>query len=232
MDTNGRIFLVEDDKNFGMVLKSYLEINGYYVELVEDGGRAIQRFHEDVFDICILDVMLPKKDGFTIAKEIRMINDDIPLFFLTAKTLKEDIIKGFNLGADDYITKPFDSDVLIEKIKAILKRNRNKKNASSVNEYKIGKYIFNYKLRTIILEDKKQKISPREGELLKLLCLSENNLLSRKKALLTIWGDDNYFTTRSMDVFITKLRKYFKDDPLIEIVNIHGSGYRLMVGDD
>ena len=228
MNTEGKIFLVEDDPNFGMVLKSYLEINGFIVDLIDDGGKAFARFQEDIYDICILDVMLPKKDGFTIANEIRMVNDTIPLIFLTAKTLKEDVIKGFNVGADDYITKPFDSDVLIHKVKAILKRNV-KKPVVEENDFAIGTYKFNYKLRTLFLKDQKFKMSPREAELLKLLCLADNNLLPRKKALLAIWGDDSYFNTRSMDVYITKLRKYLKEDPAIEIVNIHGSGYRLNV---
>lgn len=228
MNTEGKIFLVEDDPNFGMVLKSYLEINGFIVDLIDDGGKAFARFQEDIYDICILDVMLPKKDGFTIANEIRMVNDTIPLIFLTAKTLKEDVIKGFNVGADDYITKPFDSDVLIHKVKAILKRNV-KKPVVEENDFAIGTYKFNYKLRTLFLKDQKFKMSPREAELLKLLCQADNNLLPRKKALLAIWGDDSYFNTRSMDVYITKLRKYLKEDPAIEIVNIHGSGYRLNV---
>lgn len=230
MEKEGRIFLVEDDPNFGMVLKSYLEINGFEVVLIDDGGKAFQKFQEDKFDICILDVMLPRKDGFTIAKEIRMVNDIIPLFFLTAKTLKEDILKGFDAGADDYINKPFDSEVLLQKIKAILKRNKSKaKKTESI--FQIGNYSFNYKLRTLYFENSEQKMSPREAELLKLLCIAEDNLLTRKKALLTIWGDDNYFNTRSMDVYLTKLRKYLKNDSNIEIVNIHGSGYRLMVND-
>jgi two-component system, OmpR family, response regulator len=230
MEYAGKIFMVEDDPNFGMVLKSYLEIHGYMVEWVDDGGKAFHRFQEDTFDICILDVMLPKKDGFTIAKEIRMVNDTIPLIFLTAKVLKEDILNGFNVGADDYITKPFDSDVLLHKIKAILKRNKTKEQVDQ-NEFNIGNYVFNYKLRTLYLNDEDTKMSPREAELMKMLCQADNNLLLRKKALLAIWGDDNYFNTRSMDVYITKLRKYLKDDSRIEIVNIHGSGYRLTIND-
>jgi two-component system, OmpR family, response regulator len=230
MMTAGKIFLVEDDQNFGMVLKSYLEINGFFVEWVDDGGKAFPRFQEDLFDICILDVMLPKKDGFTIAKEIRMVNESIPLFFLTAKTLKEDVLKGFNVGADDYITKPFDSEVLLQKIKAVLRRNKLKEQVH-VNEFTIGNYHFNYKLRALYLKEEEIKMSPREAELLKLLCQAENNLLPRKKALLAIWGDDNYFNTRSMDVYITKLRKYLKEDSRIEIVNIHGSGYRLTINE-
>lgn len=230
MEYAGKIFLVEDDANFGMVLKSYLEIHGFYVEWVDDGGRAFARYQEDNYDICILDVMLPKKDGFTIAKEIRMVNESIPLIFLTAKVLKEDVLKGFDVGADDYVTKPFDSDVLLHKIKAILKRNKIKEQVDQ-NEFQIGKYVFNYKLRTIYLGDEETKMSPREAELLKMLCQAENNLLQRKKALLAIWGDDNYFNTRSMDVYITKLRKYLKSDSRIEIVNIHGSGYRLTIND-
>lgn len=230
MENAGKIFLVEDDQNFGMVLKSYLEIHGFYVDWIDDGGKAFSRFQEDSFDICILDVMLPKKDGFTIAKEIRMVNENIPLIFLTAKVLKDDVLKGFDVGADDYITKPFDSDVLLHKIKAILKRNKTREQVDQ-NEFQIGKYLFNYKLRAIYLNNIETKMSPREAELLKMLCQAENNLLPRKKVLLAIWGDDSYFNTRSMDVYITKLRKYLKEDPRIEIVNIHGSGYRLTIND-
>jgi len=230
MENAEKIFLVEDDQNFGMVLKSYLEIHGFYVDWVDDGGKAFGRFQEDNFDICILDVMLPKKDGFTIAREIRMVNENIPLIFLTAKVLKDDVLKGFDVGADDYITKPFDSDVLLHKIKAILKRNKTREQVDQ-NEFHIGKYLFNYKLRAIYLNDVETKMSPREAELLKMLCQAENNLLPRKKVLLAIWGDDSYFNTRSMDVYITKLRKYLKDDSRIEIVNIHGSGYRLTIND-
>lgn len=233
MEKNFKIFMVEDDKNFGAVLKSYLEIHNYQVVWVDDGAIAMNRFKKDKFDICILDIMLPNIDGFEIGSEIRKVNQNIPLIFLTAKTLKADILKGFKIGADDYITKPFDSEVLLYKIKAILKRNENNiSETTDISEFQIGRYLFNYKLRTILLNQNKQKLSPKEAELLKLLCLNKNKVLSREYALETIWGDCNYFTTRSMDVFITKLRKYLKDDSGVEIVNLHGSGYRLKIDGD
>ena len=224
-----RIFLVEDDKNFGMVLKSYLEIHGFHVNLIEDGARAIHTFRNNEYDICILDVMLPNFDGYTVAREIRLINETIPLFFLTAKTLKEDILKGFSLGADDYITKPFDSEVLLLKIKAILKRHCVQKEISEQEEYTIGNYIYNSRFRTLTLGKEIQKLSPKESSLLLLMCKNLNNITPREIALKTIWGDDNYFTTRSMDVFVTKLRKYLKDDLKVEILNLHGNGYILSV---
>ncbi len=221
------IFLVEDDPNFGAVLKSYLEIHEYEVLWVDDGAEAVYNFKSGKFDICLLDVMLPNVDGFDIARQIRKINDTIPLIFLTAKTLKSDILEGFKIGADDYITKPFDSEVLLCKMKAILKRNNVSSTDNTLNEFSIGKYNFNYELRCLNLGNIQQKISPKEAELLRLLYSHKNTVLSRDKALTTIWGDSNYFTTRSMDVYITKLRKYLKKDSNIEILNIHGSGYRL-----
>lgn len=225
-----KIFMVEDDRNFGAVLKSYLEIHAYEVVWVDDGAKAIKAYQPSEFDLCILDVMLPNVDGFEIARIIRSLNDKVPLIFLTAKTLKADVLEGFKLGADDYITKPFDSEVLLCKINAILKRNENQPKSKNNDKeiYIIGKYTFNHKLRMVELGDRSQKLSPKEAELLKLLCNSDDEVLPRDKALKLIWGDSNYFTTRSMDVFVTKLRNYLKDDPEVEILNIHGSGFRLI----
>lgn len=223
-----RIFLVEDDLSFGSVLKSYLEIYDFYVDWVDDGKYAFERFRTGEFCICILDVMLPNVDGFTIASEIRKINRDIPIVFLTAKALKEDILKGYNVGADDYITKPFDTDVLLAKIQAIIKR-QSVKEIVNRDIFTIGTYQFDSKLRNLQRNGVIQKLSPKESELLKLLCLSENELLPRENALRKIWGDDGYFTARSMDVFVTKLRKFLADDVNIEIKNIHGSGFLLEV---
>ena len=230
MKTNkGNIFLVEDDHNFGSVLKAYLELNEYAVDWVKDGKFAIKQFSDNKYDICVLDVMLPNIDGFTIAENIRKLNADVSLIFLTAKTLKQDILKGYGLGADDYITKPFDSEVLLCKINAILTRKVKVKETKTDQEiYKLGKYKFIYNLRTIYLNNKEQKLSPKEADLLRLLCQRMNDVLPRDLALRSIWGDDSYFTTRSMDVFITKLRKYLKEDPLVEIINIHGNGFRLV----
>lgn len=219
--------MVEDDKNFGAVMRSYLSIHDYEVEWVDDGAKAVNAFKSEHFDLCILDVMLPHVDGFTIAAEIRKNNDRVPIIFLTAKTLKKDILEGFRLGADDYITKPFDSEVLLMKIKAILKRNTNQLKESETTRFDIGKYTFDASQRTICLNDQKQKLSPKESELLRLLCIHMNEVLPREEALTNIWGEESYFTTRSMDVFMSKLRKYLKDDPSVEISTVHGSGYIL-----
>jgi len=226
MTAKQHIFLVEDDLSFGAVLKSYLEINDYNVTWVDDGKYALDKFKGGEFHICILDVMLPNVDGFTIGSEIRRINSDIPMVFLTAKSMKEDILKGYNLGADDYITKPFDTEVLLAKIQAIIKR-QSLENKTEELVFEIGSYSFDSKLRKIARNGETQKLSPKEADLLKLLCQNKNELLSRETALRKIWGEDGYFTARSMDVFITKLRKYLKDDPKVEIKNIHGSGFML-----
>jgi DNA-binding response OmpR family regulator len=223
-----KILLCEDDTNLGMVLKNYLELNDYEVILERDGRLGLAAFQREKFDICLLDVMMPNMDGFTLAEEIRDINPDVPLFFLSAKTMKDDIIQGYKLGADDYITKPFDSEVLLLKIKAILKRNEEMHREEVNAEFDMGKYHFNPRLRELTIDGKVQVLSPKENELLKMLCEYKNDLLSREIALKKIWGSDTYFNGRSMDVYIAKLRKYLKEDPSIEIVNIHGNGFRLV----
>ncbi|MDG2396511.1 MAG: response regulator transcription factor [Flavobacteriaceae bacterium] len=224
-----KILLVEDDINFGNILKEYLQINNYKVVLARNGIEGYQKFDNQVFDLCILDVMMPYKDGFTLAKEIREKNENIPILFLTAKTLKADILKGFKVGADDYLSKPFDSEILLAKLKVILNREYSVITPESdVYEFKIGKFTFNSKLR--LLNFKKNdpiKLSPKENELLRLLVLNLNDLMSREVALNKIWRDNSYFTSRSMDVYIAKLRKYLSQDPSIEIINIHGEGFRL-----
>ena len=227
MKDKPHIFLVEDDLSFGAVLKSYLELNDFDVSWIDNGKSAIDHFHSGKFDICLLDVMLPSVDGFTIGTEIRKLDKKIPFIFLTAKTLKEDILRGFNIGADDYITKPFDTEVLICKIKAILNRDSQNPGNKTTGKYQLGSYEFDTGLRVIKKDDSLQKLSPKESELLQLLCDNKNELLSREIALKRIWGDDGYFTARSMDVYITKLRKYLANDPSIEIKNIHGSGFLL-----
>jgi len=223
-----RILLCEDDTNLGMVLKNYLELNDYEVVLERDGRLGFAAFQREKFDICLLDVMMPHVDGFALAEDIRDIDPDVPLFFLSAKTMKEDIINGYKLGADDYITKPFDSEVLLMKIKAILKRNEEEIRVSENTEFDLGGYHFNPKLRQLIIEGKTSTLSPKENDLLKMLAEYKNDLLPREKALKRIWGSDTYFNGRSMDVYIAKLRKYLKEDPTIEIVNIHGNGFRLV----
>jgi len=224
-----QILLCEDDTNLGMVLKNYLELNDYSVTLERDGKLGLAAFQREKFDLCLLDVMMPNMDGFTLAEEIRDVNPDVPLFFLSAKTMKDDIIQGYKLGADDYITKPFDSEVLLHKIKAILKRNEELHREEVNAEYDLGKYHFNPRLRELTVEGKTQTLSPKENELLKMLSEYKNDLLSREIALKKIWGSDTYFNGRSMDVYIAKLRKYLKEDSNIEIVNIHGNGFRLVV---
>jgi DNA-binding response OmpR family regulator len=224
-----KILLCEDDQNLGMVLKNYLELNDYDVTLERDGRLGMAAFQREKFDICLLDVMMPNVDGFTLAEEIRDINPDVPLFFISAKTMKEDIIQGYKLGADDYITKPFDSEVLLLKIKAILKRNEELSKESVNVEFDLGKYHFNPKLRELIVNGHTQTLSPKENELLRMLSEYKNDLLPREVALKKIWGSDTYFNGRSMDVYIAKLRKYLKEDTTIEIVNIHGNGFRLVV---
>ncbi len=224
-----KILLCEDDTNLGSVLKNYLELNDYDVILERDGRLGLAAFQREKFDICLLDVMMPHMDGFTLAEEIRDVNPDVPLFFLSAKTMKDDIIQGYKLGADDYITKPFDSEVLLHKIKAILKRNEEQHREENNAEFDLGSYHFNPRLRELIKAGKTVVLSPKENELLKMLSEYKNDLLSREIALKKIWGSDTYFNGRSMDVYIAKLRKYLKEDSAIEIVNIHGNGFRLVV---
>ncbi len=225
-DQKTRILLVEDDPNFGAVLKDYLTMNEFNVTLATDGEKGVDIFKKEDFNLCILDVMMPKKDGFTTAMELRRMNPEIPVIFLTAKTLQQDIIEGFKLGADDYITKPFNSEELLYRINAVLKRGRLKQN-NQQKEFQVGKYHFNYKTRILTHDGKQEKLSPKESELMRMLCMRVNDILYREEALKQIWGRDDYFTARSMDVFVTKLRKYLKDDPTLEIVNIHGNGFRL-----
>jgi len=232
---NNRILLVEDDQNFGDVLRSYLEMHDFDVTLATDGEAGLQKFHGGEYDLCIFDVMMPKKDGFTLAKEVREKNTEVPIIFLTAKTMKEDVLKGFKIGADDYISKPFNSEELLYRIQAILKRSQAKPDPKEeLKEFEIGRYHFNFPLRilTFTAEDgevSKDKLSPKEAQLLRMFAMYLNDILPRSEALTKIWGEDNYFTARSMDVFVTKLRKYLKKDPNIEIVNIHGNGFQLLV---
>jgi two-component system OmpR family response regulator len=225
-----KIFLVEDDLSFGSVLKSYLEINDFTVEWVDDGKYALDHFRKGVFSICILDIMLPHVDGFTIANEIRQINTEVPIIFLTAKKLKDDVLKGYGVGGDDYITKPFDTDILLAKIKAILARRDSQTGTRDI--YEIGKFVFNAKLRTLTMGEDEKKLSPKEAQLLELLAINPNALISRELALKKIWGSDDYFTARSMDVYITKLRKFLAEDPELNIKNIHGAGFQLIVRAD
>ena len=230
MTQKSKILLVEDDVNFGAVMRDYLAMNGYEVILCSDGKKGWSRFSNESFDLCILDVMMPERDGFSLASDIRKVNPSIPIMFLTARGLKEDVLKGYGIGADDYVTKPFDPEILLHKLRVLVKRSGGLgMDNNQQEEFVIGSFQFNHKLRELRWNGKIQKLSPRESELLKLLCLHINDVLPREVALKKIWSEDNYFTARSMDVFITRIRKYFKDDPGIEIVNVHGNGFRMVV---
>lgn len=228
---NKKILLVEDDPNFGTVLKDYLTMNDYSVTHAKNGMEGFEKFKKDDYDLCILDVMMPYKDGFTLAKEIREKNQEVPIIFLTAKALKEDVLKGYKVGADDYLNKPFDSEVLLMKIKAIVQRKSTDSIADSKQfDFTIGNFQLNSKLRFLTYKGESPiKLSPKENDLLRLLALHKNDLMPRELALTKIWRDDNYFTSRSMDVYIAKLRKYLSKDDDVEIINIHGEGFRLVV---
>ena len=227
MDDKLKILLCEDDENLGTLLSEYLQAKGFQADLCPDGEVGYRTFLKSKYDICVLDVMMPKKDGFTLAQEIRQSNAEMPIIFLTAKTLKEDILEGFKIGADDYITKPFSMEELVFRIEAILRRVHGKKNKESTL-YNIGRFSFDTQKQLLTIGDKQTKLTTKENELLALLCSHANEILQRDFALKTIWIDDNYFNARSMDVYITKLRKHLKDDDQIEIINIHGKGYKLI----
>ena len=221
-----RILLVEDDENLGYVIQDLLSMNGYKVHLARDGKEGLLFFNKSKYDLCLIDVMMPKKDGFELAEDIQKVNNCVPLVFLTARNQKEDKIKGLKLGADDYITKPFDSDEFLLRVKAILRRSSTKKNNSD-KEYKIGEYTFTPSTLILSKDNDSRRLTKKESALLKLLCEHKGKILERDVVSNLIWGDDSYFVGRSMDVFITRLRKYLKDDSAISITNIHGVGFRL-----
>lgn len=227
MEQKLHILLCEDEESLGMLLREYLQAKGYDAELYLDGEAGYKAFMRSKFDMCLLDVMMPKMDGFTLAREMRVQNPDVPIIFLTAKNLKEDILEGFKLGADDYLTKPFSMDELVYRMEAILRRVKGK-NQRNIVRYNLGKFGFDVQRQVLSIGDKQTKLTTKESELLTLLCAHANEVLERELALKTIWIDDNYFNARSMDVYITKLRKHLKDDEEIEIINIHGKGYKLI----
>jgi len=229
MNTKIRILLAEDDENLGILLKEYLQAKNYETDLLTDGEKAFKSFQRNLYDLCILDIMMPIKDGFTVAKEIRAINKDIPIMFLTAKSLKDDILLGFKIGADDYITKPFNMEELLFRIEAILRRTKAESKFSGQSIYKLGKYTFDFQKQVLSADEIMHKLTTKESELLKLLCDNMNDVLERNYALKSIWEDDSYFNARSMDVYITKLRKYLKDEPAVEILNVHGKGFKLII---
>lgn len=227
-----KVLLVEDDPNLGMLLEDYLSLKGKFdTKLCTDGEEGLKAFTQDDFDICILDVMMPKKDGFTLAKDIRKINPQVPIIFATAKGMMEDKTEAYSLGGDDYITKPFRIEELLLRINALLRRValQDQESEEKPTQFNIGSYAFDYQTQIISKDEEQQKVSTKEAELLRLLCLKMNDVLTREEALIQIWHDDNYFNGRSMDVFLSKLRKYLKDDPKVEIINVHGKGYKLLV---
>lgn len=225
-----QLLLVEDDPNLGALLSEYLRAKGFNVTLATDGDKGFKLFAQHVFDFVILDVMLPIKDGFTVAREIRSINGKVPILFLTAKSMKQDTLSGFNAGADDYVTKPFSMEELLLRIQAILRRTDNSKaEEADKTQFQIGIFEFDSERQILRAGDDEQKLTTKENDLLRLLCIHRNGMMERQFALNAIWGDDNYFNGRSMDVYIAKLRKYLRKDPSIEILNVHGRGFKLLV---
>lgn len=229
MEQKVKLLLAEDDENLGLLLKEYLVVKGYDADLYPDGELAYKGFMKNHYDICILDIMMPKKDGFSLAKDIRIVNAEMPIIFLTAKNLKEDVIEGFKIGADDYITKPFSMEELIFRVEAILRRTSQDSMANNQMIFKLGKFTFDTLKQTLTDGVETVKLTTKESDLLKLLCQNANNVLERNFALKSIWIDDNYFNARSMDVYITKLRKHLKDETGVEIINVHGKGYKLII---
>jgi DNA-binding response OmpR family regulator len=223
-----KILLAEDDENLGSLLQNYLIVKGYNVDLYTDGKKALDGYKKGPFSICIVDVMMPVMDGFELVREIRKINPDSPVIYLTARNQKDDIIEGFITGADDYITKPFSMEELLYRIEAVLRRTSSPREEKSEESYTIGEYHFDTIRQLLSINDHTIKLTTKESELLSLLCQHKNSILERNYTLRTIWIDDNYFNARSMDVYITKLRKYLRKDPSIEIINVHGKGYKLL----
>lgn len=224
-----KILLAEDDVNLGNLLCDYLKAKGYETVLASNGDEAFNLFAKGSFNLCLFDVMMPIKDGFTLAKEIRKINETIPIIFLTAKSMKEDTLQGFQSGADDYISKPFSMEELLARINAVLRRTMPQQKEEETHLFKIGKYHFDYQKRLLNINGKEQKLTSKENELLKLLCINQGKMLERTYALKAIWEDDNYFNARSMDVYIAKLRKLLNEDDRIEIMNVHGRGFRFFI---
>lgn len=229
MEKKIKILLAEDDKNLGNILATYLEAKGYPTVLSEDGKIALDNFKRDQFDFCVLDIMMPVMDGFTLAEKIRKIDKDIPILFLSAKSMQEDKLHGFEVGADDYLTKPFSMEELLVRIQAILRRSTAATSTTDKTIFRFGTFTFDYNRQLLDISGQQQKLTSKEAELLKLLCENMNNTLDRTIALNKIWFDDSYFNARSMDVYITKLRKYLKGDPAVELINVHGVGFKLVV---
>lgn len=224
--SKARILLVEDDFNLGFVIQDLLKIEGYTVHLSKDGKEGLMQFNKEAYDLCLLDVMMPKKDGFSLAEDIRKINASVPIIFITAKGMEEDRIRGLKIGADDYITKPFSNEEFLLRVEAVLRRSFGDVKTVQ-DEYQIGSYTFNMSTYELLHPEESRKLTKKEADLLKLLCQHQGQVLERELVANMVWGDDSYFVGRSMDVFITKLRKYLKRDEQVSITNIHGVGFKL-----
>lgn len=231
MNSSGKILLLEDDANLGLVIQEHLQMNGFTVILRTNGDDGLDEYRRNRYDLCLVDIMMPKRDGFSFAREVRSRDQNTPLIFLTAKAMKEDKITGFRIGCDDYLTKPFSIEELLLRIQAVLRRSRGRSTEKEPDRFAIGRYTFDARLQLLCHGDRRHKLTPTESELLHLLCLNMNRTLERETALHRIWGNEDYFSGRSMDVFISKLRKYLKDDPGVRIVGVHGKGFRLIVDD-
>lgn len=229
--SKARLLVVEDDPNLGDILKEYLEMKGYEPTLCRDGEEGWNKFKKDKFDLCLLDIMMPKKDGFTLAKEIKKVQEDLPILFLTAKNQKDDIIEGLKIGADDYLTKPFSMEELLLRVNAILRRTQKSEEKSSLKLYNFGDFVLHYDEQIIEGPSGKTKLTSKENELIRLLASELNKLVNRSHALKQIWGDDSYFNARSMDVYLSKIRKILKDDPKVQIITVHGEGFKMIVGE-
>jgi DNA-binding response OmpR family regulator len=229
--SKAKLLVVEDDTNLGDILKEYLEMKGYEPTLCRDGEEGWNKFKKDKFDLCLLDIMMPKKDGFTLAKEIKKVQEDLPILFLTAKNQKDDIIEGLKIGADDYLTKPFSMEELLLRVNAILRRTHKSGEISPLKVYTFGDFILHYDEQILEGPQGKNKLTSKENELIRLLASEMNKLVNRSHALKQIWGDDSYFNARSMDVYLSKIRKLLRDDPKVQIITIHGEGFKMIVGE-
>jgi DNA-binding response OmpR family regulator len=229
--SKAKLLVVEDDPNLGDILKEYLEMKGHEPTLCRDGDEGWNKFKKDKFDLCLLDIMMPKKDGFTLAKEIKKVQEDLPILFLTAKNQKDDIIEGLKIGADDYLTKPFSMEELLLRITAILRRTQKSTEIAPLKTYAFGDFVLHYDEQFIEGPGGKHKLTSKENELIRLLASEINKLVNRSHALKQIWGDDSYFNARSMDVYLSKIRKILKDDPKVQIITVHGEGFKLIVGE-
>jgi DNA-binding response OmpR family regulator len=229
--SKAKLLVVEDDPNLGDILQEYLQMKGYDTTLCRDGEEGWNKFKKDKYDLCLLDVMMPKKDGFTLAKEIKKVQEAQPVLFLTAKNQKEDVIDGLKIGADDYLTKPFSMEELLLRITAILRRTQKAMELSPLKTYAFGDFVLHYDEQSLHGPEGKHKLTSKENELIRLLASETNKLVNRSHALKQIWGDDSYFNARSMDVYLSKIRKILKDDPKVQIITVHGEGFKLIVGE-